>query len=969
MKNNKTKNWYRGLFILIEKNDPHFNLITAITKIDMTPEGVSPETLSVFFTALPPADQNRCLQQIREVLITSEYKSHETELAIEKINLHFSHQTIKVKSTIPHEEIERVSRQLAISIKAFDAHAIDAIYRSIQLRMASETSDFNHESCLKAAIKLTALAGSAQAALAYLDRYAQEKPWTMPLIQAAISFDLPTSDDWTPAIWWRLFKQNKPNNPHELFFRIFPLAGEIEQQYKKNRRAITANTKLSALNQIAGELYYPDGRKHSAAAALFFKHRISKEAFTNYLSFTIENDNAQIQPVTIEGSAISEEHSPYYLAKLDKTNPLAAIIGLKTGCCEWISGPGNHFIEIALTEKFAGFYVLYDKRKPTNENIVAHCIAWRTEDCIIYSSIETNINYREQLLVVGDFYHLLAVELIKKHHIKRIFIGEMHGNTPLVLGVREDAPSLFTTTSNIKRDLSKIFPTMCIANLTRPHLNLYAQLRNHQALKAILTAPLSTPVAENSANGVLYNLTISPRWLFSLTNKNNLWEKIAAVDKDNDPYVLTFADIQTLSLLSKRPPSLVVQSIETVQKDIKAHVDFIINLNSIVNNLMKNEFRLRGLTVTTIRKVTSGFDYFDGVASTIRFPFRDLDCSSPESVTQYFRDFFNLCLLITELKSLLNTSFDEVRFNFLYDTIYPQHPVSCMELLRDAIRDDNEILIEAILKKGFNLNDDLCFDNTPLMFAMLHQKKNIVMKFIKHGADLNQPSRGFNNNGETPLEYAASAGLSEIFYELIIEGANPKFISRLDGSTLLHHIAKLDKLAWVSYLVKRGVDINHLNCGHDVIRPHGGHSALYEAAKADHREVFKRLIKNGADINLKNEQGNTMLHLAVINNNDKAVDLFIEFGADLSIKNHKGQTALDISKEIQEAHSRKDHNYSWHHLNNDKIFKAISTANAKARENFAPRKYSPGLFVNKSQRVLHGVISDKGQTPPPTRFS
>ena len=57
--------------------------------------------------------------------------------------------------------------------------------------------------------------------------------------------------------------------------------------------------------------------------------------------------------------------------------------------------------------------------------------------------------------------------------------------------------------------------------------------------------------------------------------------------------------------------------------------------------------------------------------------------------------------------------------------------------------------------------------------------------------------------------------------------------------------------------------------------------------------MVKFLIENGADINIKNNNGDTVLHEAVlIKDNLEVVKLLIENGADINIKNNNGDTVL-----------------------------------------------------------------------------
>ena len=71
------------------------------------------------------------------------------------------------------------------------------------------------------------------------------------------------------------------------------------------------------------------------------------------------------------------------------------------------------------------------------------------------------------------------------------------------------------------------------------------------------------------------------------------------------------------------------------------------------------------------------------------------------------------------------------------------------------------------------------------------------------------------------------------------------------------------------------------------------------------------MIKNGADVNKKNDNGDTPLIVAVQNvvGSYGMLGVIINMGADYNIKNKEGKTAMDIVIE-------EDDKSALHHLNN-----------------------------------------------------
>ena len=74
---------------------------------------------------------------------------------------------------------------------------------------------------------------------------------------------------------------------------------------------------------------------------------------------------------------------------------------------------------------------------------------------------------------------------------------------------------------------------------------------------------------------------------------------------------------------------------------------------------------------------------------------------------------------------------------------------------------------------------------------------------------------------------------------------------------------------------------------------------IYTQRKNNYMEIFKLLLKYGADINLKNNNGNTALQLCIERtnyverkNNNYICKLLIENGANINISNNNGNTPL-----------------------------------------------------------------------------
>lgn len=60
-------------------------------------------------------------------------------------------------------------------------------------------------------------------------------------------------------------------------------------------------------------------------------------------------------------------------------------------------------------------------------------------------------------------------------------------------------------------------------------------------------------------------------------------------------------------------------------------------------------------------------------------------------------------------------------------------------------------------------------------------------------------------------------------------------------------------------------------------------------------ECCKSLLAHGANPNLKNRDGHTVLHIAIIRGHKESISFLLEYGADPHIKNNEGITGLEVA--------------------------------------------------------------------------
>ena len=147
--------------------------------------------------------------------------------------------------------------------------------------------------------------------------------------------------------------------------------------------------------------------------------------------------------------------------------------------------------------------------------------------------------------------------------------------------------------------------------------------------------------------------------------------------------------------------------------------------------------------------------------------------------------------------------------------------------------------------------------NSLITQAVVRDMPELVDFLIKRRARLNVRNR----NGETALSMAAFTGQMNYVQRLVEAGAEVDFY----GWAPLLYAAYNGHTAIVEYLLKRGADIN--------AKTENGLTALFFAARFGHIEIIKVLLKNEADPTVVSENMETAVDWALKSENTDIADL------------------------------------------------------------------------------------------------
>ena len=192
-------------------------------------------------------------------------------------------------------------------------------------------------------------------------------------------------------------------------------------------------------------------------------------------------------------------------------------------------------------------------------------------------------------------------------------------------------------------------------------------------------------------------------------------------------------------------------------------------------------------------------------------------------------------------------------------------------------------IVKLLLEGGAEVDGRDSNGRTPLALSAGHSyKPDIVALLLDHGAEVNAPDR----NGVTPLMLAVhERGFPEIVKLLIEKGAQVDARSN-NGSTPLHRAAQASiSNRYLSPHIFLACSSFHPDKDRDI-----------EEVRKRPLEMIQLLLENGAQVDARDENGNTSLIVAAKGTDrPEIIQLLIEKGAEVKARNNDGSTALMVA--------------------------------------------------------------------------
>ncbi|WP_239789470.1 ankyrin repeat domain-containing protein, partial [Brachyspira hyodysenteriae] len=305
--------------------------------------------------------------------------------------------------------------------------------------------------------------------------------------------------------------------------------------------------------------------------------------------------------------------------------------------------------------------------------------------------------------------------------------------------------------------------------------------------------------------------------------------------------------------------ALILISIISCNSKKTDNAEVTANTNAVNTNNVETDTKL--ISVINTNALETNTKEYEGYATNIYY-----SASSAEKYSQAIAD-FNLIKDKASLDEWQSKYTDQTPIKFAID-YYPTE----------------EKAIE-LISYGADVNQKDFMGLTPLMNASINGYVKLAIELINHNADVNArelDSRG--NISADSLFYAVNANNSlELVKVLLNSGANPNIVysDPEEGNfTILDRSLYYNNFEIFKTLVKNGANISKVN--------DRGEPFIVDAIRRERFDVVKYLVDKGIDPKMKYTDYRNIpfsLLAATVNNNDtKIAEYLIDKGADVNTK-------------------------------------------------------------------------------------
>ncbi|CAH8288065.1 ankyrin repeat protein [Mariniflexile fucanivorans] len=222
-------------------------------------------------------------------------------------------------------------------------------------------------------------------------------------------------------------------------------------------------------------------------------------------------------------------------------------------------------------------------------------------------------------------------------------------------------------------------------------------------------------------------------------------------------------------------------------------------------------------------------------------------------------------------------------------TLINNHGENALHNIASNTKDAN--IVDFFIKKGINIHQKDNKGNTAFLNAAKGNNLEVLQKMIPLIKNINEQ----NNEGLTAITYATQSINLEAFEFLKEKGANVNIVDA-EGNNLFYHLFNAysprnseNFEAFENALITAGVSFKDAS---------KKESPLHIAISKEEKRLIQKALDLGADVNQKNHNGLTPLHLAAMKATDAILlQLLLSNGADKNALTDFDESAYDLAQE------------------------------------------------------------------------
>ncbi|MCB9493454.1 MAG: ankyrin repeat domain-containing protein [Epsilonproteobacteria bacterium] len=204
-------------------------------------------------------------------------------------------------------------------------------------------------------------------------------------------------------------------------------------------------------------------------------------------------------------------------------------------------------------------------------------------------------------------------------------------------------------------------------------------------------------------------------------------------------------------------------------------------------------------------------------------------------------------------------------------------------------------IIKFLLDNGGqdSLNLVTSLGQTPLMEAVGGGNNKGMRFLVEQGADVTVKDFTEKNL----LHVAAGSGfLPDDMKFLIDKGLDINAVD-VDGNTPLHYSVALGEIDGVKFLIDEGADLNVKDKNGMTLLHKAPSFGMFDDEGNQKQSVLEFLFTKGLDVNAVDSLGNTPLHYRAMSADVQGLKMLVDQGADVTLRNKEGQSILDIVRD------------------------------------------------------------------------